>query len=288
MDKTLGAAAIGIRGLTLPETIDLARQTGFDSISFDIREAARMAEEEGFDAVDARFKESGVRPGLWATPVSWRDDDQMAEELQLLPALAALGRKLDCNRATSGFRPGSDERTFDDNLAWHVERLRPIAEALASEGCVLGLEFIGPKTFRAPFRHEFIYTLEGTMELIDQIGTGNVGLLLDAWHLYTSGGSMDDIAKLKANDVVVAHVNDAPRGIPVVEQVDNVRALPTETGVIDLTGFMDQLKRIGFVGPVMPEPFSQRIEDLAATDPVGAARETARSMDALWKVAGLS
>jgi hypothetical protein len=37
----------------------------------------------------------------------------------------------------------------------------------------------------------------------------------------------------------------------------------------------------------MPEPFSQRINDLAATDPEAAVREAARSMDALWRAAGL-
>jgi sugar phosphate isomerase/epimerase len=60
-----------------------------------------------------------------------------------------------------------------------------------------------------------------------------------------------------------------------------------ETGVIDLQAFMTQLKQIGFDRPVMPEPFSQRVEDLAAIDPLGAARETARSMNALWEVTDL-
>jgi hypothetical protein len=37
----------------------------------------------------------------------------------------------------------------------------------------------------------------------------------------------------------------------------------------------------------MPEPFSQRLNDLATTDPNAAAREAARSMNALWQAAGL-
>ena len=49
------------------------------------------------------------------------------------------------------------------------------------------------------------------MDLAAAIGTGNVGLLLDAWHLYTGGGSIDDLDKITAKDVVVVHVNDAPR-----------------------------------------------------------------------------
>ena len=72
------------------------------------------------------------------------------------------------------------------------------------------------------------------------------------------------------------------------ERVDTLNvALPMETGVIDLAGFMRALREMGYDGPVMPEPFSQRINDLAATDPEAAARDAARSMDALWRAAGL-
>ena len=128
-------------------------------------------------------------------------------------------------------------------------------------GAGSGIEYIGPKTFRAAFRHEFIYTLDGVMELIAAIGTGNVGVMLDSWHLYTSGGLLSDLQRLTNDqDVVVVHVNDAPAGIPWDEQIDTVRDLPMETGVIDLVGFMRALQKMGYDGPVMPEPFSQRID----------------------------
>jgi sugar phosphate isomerase/epimerase len=125
------------------------------------------------------------------------------------------------------------------------------------------------------------------MELVAAIGTGNVGVLLDSWHLYTSEGTPSDLKRLTNHDVVVVHVNDAPAGISLDEQIDTVRTLPMETGVIDLAGFMQALREMEYDGPVMPEPFSQRINDLAATDPEAAVREAARSMDALWRAAGL-
>jgi sugar phosphate isomerase/epimerase len=88
--------------------------------------------------------------------------------------------------------------------------------------------------------------------------------------------------------VVAVHVNDAPAGIARHEQIDNQRALPTETGVIDLVGFMGKLKAIGYDGPVTAEPFSKRVVDLAAANPAAAFAETAGSMDALFGAAGLS
>jgi sugar phosphate isomerase/epimerase len=287
MYATISPDALGIRGLPLPEAIALARDSGFAGLSFDSRAAAQAVDERGLAAVRDEFTRAGVKPALWNLPVAWRDDDQWQADLQELPRLAATARELGATRTATYMPSGSDERPFRENFDWHVARLRPIAEVLGGEGCRFGIEFIGPKTYRAAFRHDFIHTLDGVMELIAAIGTGNVGVLLDSWHLYTSGGSLADLERLTSSDVVVVHVNDAPAGVSRDEQIDTVRALPMETGVIDLVGFMRTLRQMGYDGPVMPEPFSQRINDLAATDPGGAAREAARSMDALWQAAGL-
>jgi sugar phosphate isomerase/epimerase len=285
MQKTLGPGAIGIRGLNLQETIDLAKQTGFDSIAFDIKEVEQLAGEMGVDGVKDLFASSGIKPGYWGSPVAWSNDDKRDEDLKSLSKRAALAREIGSTRATSGVMPGSNDRDFGENYKWTVERLKPVAEALNGEGCQLGIEFISPKTLRDTFKYEFIYTLGGTMELAASIGTGNVGLLLDAWHLWQSGGDVSDIDQVTAKDVIAVHVNDAPVGIPRDEQQDLVRALPLETGVIDIVPFMRKLRDLGYDGPVMAEPFSKRVEELAAKDPVAAAKETARSMDALWEAA---
>ena len=287
MYATISPDALGIRALSLSDAIAIARDSGFAGLSFDSRAAARAADEHGPAAVQEQFARAGVKPAIWNLPVAWRADDQWQADLRELPRLAATARELGATRTTTYMPSGSDERPFAENFDWHVARLRPIAEVLRDEGCRFGIEFIGPNTFRAAFRHEFIHTLEGVMELIAAIGTGNVGVLLDAWHLYTSGGTIADLERLTNRDVVVVHVNDAPAGVARDDQIDTVRALPMETGVIDLVGFMRALESMGYDGPVMPEPFSQRLNDLAATDPPAAAREAARSMDALWRAAGL-
>jgi sugar phosphate isomerase/epimerase len=282
MYATIGPEALGIRGLSLSEAIAVAHDAGFAGLAFDSRAAARAVDEQGLAAVQEEFGRAGVKPALWNLPVAWRDDDRWQADLRELPRLAATARELGATRTATYMPSGSDERPFRENFNWHVARLRPIAEVLRDEGCRFGIEFIGPRTYRAAFRHEFIHTLDGVMELIGAIGTGNVGLLLDSWHLYTSGGTIAEMERLTNDDVVVVHVNDAPAGIAPDEQIDTVRTLPMETGVIDLVGFMRALRKMGYDGPVMPEPFSQRLNDLAATDSEAAAREAARSMDALF------
>jgi sugar phosphate isomerase/epimerase len=125
------------------------------------------------------------------------------------------------------------------------------------------------------------------MELAEAIGTGNVGLLLDAWHLYTSGDPIDVLDTITARDVVTVHVNDAPQGLTLETYQDNDRRLPMETGVIDLPGFIKKLAAMGYDGPVTPEPFSKRINELAAKDTMAAGKLIADYMDKLWRAAGV-
>jgi sugar phosphate isomerase/epimerase len=180
--------------------------------------------------------------------------------------------------------PSSNERPFAENRKFHIERFRPIAAILADHGCSIGLEFIGPKTSRVRYPHPFIYTMSGMLEMADEIGA-NVGVLLDSWHWYTSHGTVSDINALSPQQVVYVHVNDAPAGVEIDEQIDNIRALPAETGVIDIAGFLKALASIGYDGPVTPEPFKKELSDLPSNE--ARLKLVAESMDKIFKSAGL-
>jgi sugar phosphate isomerase/epimerase len=286
MFKNLSPGAIGIRTSSVRDAIDLAAKSGFGGIDISIREVAELVASHNLDYVKNLFAQAGVVPGQWGTPVRWQgSEDDWQQDLRDLPALAALAHDLGCLRSATWCPPASDERPFAENLAWHVERFRPIAQILADNGSSFGIEFIGPKTSRSRRKYEFIYTLQGMMDLAHQIGTGNVGLLLDAWHLYTSGGTPTDLDTITAKDVVTVHVNDAPEGLAIEDQIDNDRRLPMETGVIPLPEFMRKLVAMGYDGPVTPEPFSKRIN--AISDPLEAAKLAAHYMDQLWMAGGV-
>lgn len=288
MYQAIDPNMIGIRGLTLDEAMTLARDAGFAGLGCDARAVADAVDAQGAAAVREAFARAGVRLAQWGLPGGWRDEAGWEEWLRGLPRLAAAARAVGATRVSTAILSGSDVRSHEENFAWHVARLRPIAEILKSEGIRFGLEFVGTKSFREQFRYPFLYSLDGMRELNAAIGLENVGLLLDAWHLFASGGTLADMDRLRNDDIVVVHVNDAPAGLSWEEQTDTVRTLPLETGVIDLAGFMGKLVALGYDGPVLAEPFSQRLNDLAAGDPQAAARQTKAAMDALWQVARLA
>ncbi len=285
MFRSLSPGAIGIRA-SLTEGLELAKAANFQGLDIGIGEVARLVEEKSADHVKGLFDDAGLEMGAWGLPVNWRGDEaEFRKGLEGLHRLANIGQSLGCTRLSTWILPFSEDKPFEENFDFHVQRFRPIGEVLSEYGCQLGLEFIGPKTMRAGKKYEFVYTMEGMLELCDKIGTGNMGLLLDAWHWYTSHGTLDGLRKLTADQVVHVHINDAPKGIPVDEQIDNVRRLPGETGVIDLAGFLKCLDEIGYEGPVTPEPFSDKVKGL---QPIEAARMTSEGLLKVWTAAGLS
>ncbi|MGD8239813.1 MAG: TIM barrel protein, partial [Armatimonadota bacterium] len=205
--------------------------------------------------------------------------------LAKLPEMAALGQALGCTRVPTWVRPVSDELTFEENFQLHARRLRACAEILRDNGCSLGLEFVAPKTSRIGAKYEFIHDLPGMLELCEAIGTGNVGLLLDCWHWYTAHGTVGQIKGLRPEQVVYIHVNDAPAGVEVDEQIDSVRCLPGATGVIDIAGFFQALTHIRATAPVTPEPFVKELREMPAEE---AARTVGASMDKIWRQGGLA
>jgi len=287
MYKNLNAGAIGIRNYPLEDTIKLARATGFSGIDFDIKAVTQLAKDKGIDHVKALFTDNGIQPGAWSPPVDWRGDEATwKNDLQTLPQHAETAVALGALRASTWILPASADRAFDENYQFHSDRLGGIAEVLKPYNIRFGLEFIGPESMRPSDQHEFVYTMEDMLGLCNDIGTGNMGLLLDAWHLYTSGGDVMDMDKLTNHDIVNVHVNDAPEGLTMAEYIDQDRRLPMETGVLPLEGFMKKLIAIGYDGPVTPEPFSARVN--AIEDPTEAAQLTAEHMAKLWDVAGLN
>lgn len=285
MYKALSPRAIGVRVASLDEALAAARLGGFAGVEFDAREVADLVERHGAASVRARFQEAGLRPAAWSLPVDWRNEDATWRAgLAELPRLAAAAAAIGCPRTTTHVLSGSDERPFAENYRFHVARFTPIASILAEHGCWLGLEFLGPKTLRERFQYPFIHTLEAMLELGAAIGP-RVGLLLDCWHWYTAHGTLDQLRALRPEQVVYVHVNDAPAGVRVDQQIDQRRALPGETGVIDIAGFLQTLQQIGYDGPVTPEPFKAELNDLPSD--ADRLRTVGAAMDTIFARAGL-
>lgn len=278
MFASLLPSAIGV-GLPLEQTLDLARKAGFGGVAFDTGAARRL----GAGKTRELYASAGLRIGSWSLPVQFRQDQATFEkDLAALPATARLADQLGAARCSTYIMPGSNELDFPANLDLHARRLEQVARVLGEYGIRLGLEFVGPKTLRAAHTFPFVHDMPGMFELIGAIGVSNLGLLLDSFHWFTSGGTVADLESITAADIVDVHLNDAIPGRSADEQLDQERLLPGESGVIDLPGFLAALHRLGYDGPAGAEPFSARLRTLPAEQ---AVAETADAIRKVWTAA---
>ena len=286
MFKDLNLVAISIRDTSLEEGLKLAKANGYEGFDPNIAEVETLAQEKSIDYVKDLFKEAGVRPGAWMMPVNWRGDDAVYyEHLSKLPERAKLAADIGCTRAITVLMPGDNNRPFQENWDFHVKRLRPPAEILAGHGQSLAMEFLGPATIRGRLKYLFLNNMDGALALAAAVGTGNIGLLYDTWHAYTAHATLDDLKKMSNDEIIYVHIMDAPAGIEIDDQIDSVRALPGETGVIPLVEMLRILKDIGYDGPVTAEPFSKKLDGIP---PQEAASMVIGLVNKLWSEAGLA
>ena len=278
--KNLGHGHIGVRA-NQQQALEYAVKYGFDSSTPGLGEFENKSSAEIRKWVQT-MKAKGIRYGPSGLPVQYRrDEEQFQKGLARLPKQANVLRQLGVERMATWIMPGHNELTYLKNFEQHKKRLREVAKVLRDNNLRFALEFVGPRTSRMRYRFPFICSQLGMMELVEAIDTGNVGLLLDSWHWYTSHGTVEELLQLSNKDVIHVHVNDAPAGIPIDQQIDSRRRLPVTTGVIALKGFINALMKIGYDGPVECEPFDQelrRMEDNAAL------QKTIDSLNRLWEL----
>lgn len=274
MIKGLTRAGVGPVG-ELPAFVALAPRYGFGAVDAGGQELEQWIAAEGAEAVQAYLRKHGVQIGAIGLAAEWRGSEEafrqgLARVVQDAEAAAALG----VTRCCTYVLPSTDMNPARF-MALATRRLRTCAEILDAYGIRLGLEFVGPHHLRTRWAHPFIWDIPSTLDWIDAIGKRNVGLLLDAYHWYTSEATYDDIVRLSPDQIVHVHINDAP-DVPVSEALDNGRVYPGE-GVIDLASFLQGLHRIGYRGPVAQEilthePPTQPAEELLARSQRGFAK----------------
>jgi len=255
-------------------SIAFAQKYGFSGVDLRIDKHEARIDQVGVDVLSLAMRDAGLKPG-YCTILPGKiscDEDTWRAGVERLPSLAELAEGLGYTRTATVVLPFDDEQPFDRFFDLHVDRVRQVAPILADHGLSLALEYVSPVTRRAGHKHPFVYDMKGLRTLCRVSGHTNVGLLLDSFHWHCAGESVADIEALSSDEVVVVHVNDLVADRPIDNQVVTERALPCETGVIDMGGFIGALDRIGYAGPITSEPTHPK---WAKTDPDQAVSELA-------------
>lgn len=282
MYRSINPGVVNMKGIPFAEILPIISAAGFKAIDYD---PVLIEKEVGITGAIDLMSQYGVLVSSFSCPVSFSmSAEDFFNSFSRLEKTARTARSLGIKRCLAVLMPASNELDYAENFKLTTKRLRLICEILKEYELSLGLEFLGPRGMLKMFKYPFINTIGGTLELCDAVGTGNIGLVLDAHHCYTSGVSGDGYMKYvrSEKDIVVVHLNDDAKDVPYSELGDAPRYMPGEEGggANDLRAFMDGLRKLGYSGPVILEPFSRKLSEM--TDRQEIARTVYASMDLVW------
>lgn len=225
----LGLAPLGFLEVEPPDLVELAARAGFTSVSLRTRAAVPGGAEYplapgsrvGRETL-ARSHASGVGI-LQVELVSLGRDSDVAECRPMLEEGAAVGAS---RVVATGDDP--DEHVLADRLA----RLCGLA---AEYRMTVDLEFM-------PFRQ--LATLRQALRVVALAAQGNARVLVDALHLFRSGGTIEQVASAPASTLGVCQLCDAPRAAPAPEllavEAREHRLLPGQ-GELPLASLLEAL-----------------------------------------------
>lgn len=246
-----------IRTTPLLDKIRIAAEAGYQGIELWFDEIETFLAEGGkLETVSAAIQESGLEIPTMIMLRDWWSAS--AEEyptvfktcLERIKLAAKLGAEyvICC--------PHREKPDYDLG----AERYRQLLEAGIEAGAKPSVEFLG-------FVSD-VTKIEDALKIVEKSGHPEATLVLDPFHVFRGGGSMETIAQLKPQQIAISHFNDAVNTIPRETQMDPDRVLPGD-GHIDLTRYCQLLKQIGYQSWLSLELFR---EDLWKQDPLDVAK----------------
>jgi sugar phosphate isomerase/epimerase len=152
-----------------------------------------------------------------------------------------------------------------------VDPLRELASQAADHGTRIAIETM-------PFSR--IATVAMGAELIRAAGHPGVGLLVDAWHVFRAGTTLDELrATLTPGIVLGVELDDAAAEMvgSMFEDTVHHRMLCGD-GAFDLPGLVTALRDNGFDGPWGVEILSSTFRKLPVAEALKAAAESASTL----------
>ena len=148
-----------------------------------------------------------------------------------------------------------------------IRVLGELGAIAARRGVGLAFEFLGQPDCS-------VQTLALADEIVRQVAQPNVGLVIDSFHFYAGGSTIESIDALDAGRLFIFHINDA-EDLPREQLEDRHRLLPG-LGILPLKEIIAALRRIGYDRVASVEIFRP---EYWKRDPFELAREARAAVE---------
>jgi 2-keto-myo-inositol isomerase len=250
-----------IRPAPLIRKIEVTGKAGYNGIELwcdEIREY--IGKGNSIKDVVHALEDNGLRVPSVISLYGWMDSkgegyEKALDEVRRRMELAAeVGASYIV--ATPSIREDRTEVDLDDV----ARRYSDLMEIGRQFGVLPAMEFLGFTTT--------IYRVDQAWEVVKRSGAEDGTIVLDSFHLYRGGSSLDDVPDIDGRRIAIFHINDVPPGKEREKLKDEDRVMPGD-GILPLGEIISKLDSIGYGGFVSLELFNR---DLWEKDPLEVAR----------------
>jgi 2-keto-myo-inositol isomerase len=223
----------------LATDIRVASEAGFDCLEIWSAKLRTYLQDNTTEDLAALFNEHRIEPYSINSieHVTFRTPDRRAELLFECEQLSRIASEIGCPYVV--VVPGGlpEGVTHNDIIEESVRVLRELAGVAQGFGVSLAFEFLGQRDCS-------VQTLSLAHEIVREVARPNVGLVIDSFHFYAGGSTIESIDTLDADRLFIFHINDA-EDRPRAELEDRHRLLPG-LGILPLGEIIAALRRISY------------------------------------------
>ena len=229
--------------------VHLAHEAGYDAMEFLAQKLMRYLENGGTTkALRSEAERCGIQPAIvnaFVKIAQWQPDQrpQMLEEAERYTRIAV---ELGCS--TVMILPLFELNDAPYNQAMEV--LTNNIGAISEIGRRYGIRYQIELVAYTPLR-----TLEQGLQIIRDVGNGNLGLVIDFWHLHAAGiNTPADVARMDKDLIYDVHFCDGRQphlGEAWTEEI--LRAYRPGEGEVDVRAWTDAVLATGYDGYWAPE-----------------------------------
>ena len=159
----------------------------------------------------------------------------------------------------------------DRNWSLAVNDLRKLGDLAKSKGMRIAFEPMS--------QGQWINTWQQGWQMVKDVDHPQVGLVLDASHIFLAGADLDGIDKIPSARIFLCEVSDFPdANLERREMLRNYRLFPGE-GTRPIRPLVERVMATGYQGPFSAEVFSARYR---AADPPFVAKRGFEAMQRLF------
>jgi 2-keto-myo-inositol isomerase len=232
----------------LPGDIRAASQAGYAFVEIWAKKMEAYLSRKSVRDLHGLFKKKRTKPLAINSVefVTFNSPWEKVNTVNLVQRYAEIADKLNCPYIVLVPSPRPQGVSENEIHEESVKVLREISNKFRNYRVKFAFEFLG-------FSWCSVSTLEQDFEIVKAVNRKNIGMVLDTFHFYAGGSTLDSIQKVDRERIYILHINDA-EALPKSDLQDAHRLYPGE-GVIPLKEIVSRLKDIRYDGPLSIEMF---------------------------------